>query len=339
MFIIENGKITGEKTLDIGKSRIINLVFKSGLQFADDDKFKLVLGSIQSENYAFVDDGCLRFSYVDVADVIKSQSANFSIQILHNGVQILADSITITAVIQGGGSSDVQGIIFNNTTKLSTEVKVIPSDLTKDWTDFSYMFHYCISLTSIPQIDTSKGTNFNRMFAECGLTTIPQLDTSNGTDFSYMFSTCSALTSIPLIDTSNGTYFNYMFTNCTALTSIPQLDTSKGRDFSNMFDGCSAVKTIPQIDVSGNRDYYASITYILRGCRALENFGGLLNAAKSFNISTCTALTHQSLLNILNGLYDLTGSTSQKLTLGSTNLAKLTDEEKAIATNKNWTLA
>ena len=50
-------------------------------------------------------------------------------------------------------------------------------------------------------------------------------------------------------------------------------------------------------------------------------------------------LTHQSLLNALNGLYDLTGGTSQTLTLGSTNLAKLTDEEKAIATNKNWVLA
>jgi hypothetical protein len=27
------------------------------------------------------------------------------------------------------------------------------------------------------------------------------------------------------------------------------------------------------------------------------------------------------------------------VTMGSTNLAKLTDEEKAIATNKGWTLA
>jgi hypothetical protein len=32
-------------------------------------------------------------------------------------------------------------------------------------------------------------------------------------------------------------------------------------------------------------------------------------------------------------------TTTKTLTLGSTNLAKLTDEEKAIATNKGWTLA
>ena len=42
---------------------------------------------------------------------------------------------------------------------------------------------------------------------------------------------------------------------------------------------------------------------------------------------------------MFNSLKDLTGDTAKTLTLGSTNLAKLTAEQKAIATNKNWTLA
>ncbi len=41
----------------------------------------------------------------------------------------------------------------------------------------------------------------------------------------------------------------------------------------------------------------------------------------------------------LNALKDLTGETAKTLTIGSTNLAKLTAEEIAIATNKNWNLA
>jgi hypothetical protein len=41
----------------------------------------------------------------------------------------------------------------------------------------------------------------------------------------------------------------------------------------------------------------------------------------------------------LNALYDRTGLSAYKLTMGSTNLNKLTNEQKAIATNKNWTLA
>lgn len=57
----------------------------------------------------------------------------------------------------------------------------------------------------------------------------------------------------------------------------------------------------------------------------------------SISFSTCTKLTHQSLMSIINGLAVV--EATQTLTLGTTNLAKLTDEEKAIATEKGWSLA
>ena len=134
MFIIQNGKITSDKTLDIGKLRIINLVFESDLAFADDDKFKLVLGDIQSENFAFANDGCLRFSYVDLSEIIKKENTDLSVKVTCNGAQILADSITITAYVQGGGSGEeIQGIVHNAyPLNKSTQVKFIPSDFTKD---------------------------------------------------------------------------------------------------------------------------------------------------------------------------------------------------------------
>ena len=59
----------------------------------------------------------------------------------------------------------------------------------------------------------------------------------------------------------------------------------------------------------------------------------------SVSLSSSSYLTHDSIIGLLNNLKDLTGDTAKTITLGSTNLAKLTDEEKAIATNKNWTLA
>lgn len=57
------------------------------------------------------------------------------------------------------------------------------------------------------------------------------------------------------------------------------------------------------------------------------------------NLTDCPLLTHDSIINLLTNLKDLTGESAKTLTLGTTNLAKLTDEEKAVATNKNWKLA
>ena len=45
----------------------------------------------------------------------------------------------------------------------------------------------------------------------------------------------------------------------------------------------------------------------------------------------------ESIVKVLNNLQSIT--TTQTLTLGSTLLAKLTDEDKKIATDKGWTLA
>ena len=55
------------------------------------------------------------------------------------------------------------------------------------------------------------------------------------------------------------------------------------------------------------------------------------------SVTQATKLSHDSLMSILNGLAVI--ETTKTLWLGTTNLNKLTDEEKAIATEKGWSLA
>lgn len=57
------------------------------------------------------------------------------------------------------------------------------------------------------------------------------------------------------------------------------------------------------------------------------------------NLSVSTLYTRETILQWLNALADRTGKKAKKLTIGATNLAKLTEEDILIATNKNWTLA
>lgn len=200
------------------------------------------------------------------------------------------------------------------------------------------MFSGNTGIISIPCYDTSKAKEMYQMFGSCSaLVTIPLLDTSTATNMELMFAECTGLKEIPLLNTQNVTTMGHMFTNCKALQTIPPLNTSKVTNFYRIFDGCTNLVTIPLLDAS-------SITNTSLGFRntsKLEYFGGLKNLKVALDLSTSTKLTHDSLMNVINNLYDLAsnGLSAQTLTLGETNLAKLTEEEQAIAVNKGWTLA
>ena len=133
-------------------------------------------------------------------------------------------------------------------------------------------------------------------------------DTHNVTNMSGMFASCSNLQVIPLLDTRNVTNMSNMFTDCRSLQAIPPLDVSNVTNMSNMFTYCKNLKSI-----------------LMYGMKV------------SFSISASTQFEQEDLVTILNNLATVT--TAQTLTMGSTNLAKLTDEDKEIAIAKGWTLA
>lgn len=181
--------------------------------------------------------------------------------------------------------------------------------------------------------DTENVTNMDSMFYGCsGLTTVPLLNTSNVTNMHNMFYGCSGLTTIPLLDTSNVTAMNYLFGSCSHLTTIPLLDTSKVINMQYMFISCGRLTTIPAINVNS-----VGITQgMLIGCSNLKSIL-MTNIGANLDISVSTKFEREDLLVILNNLKTVT--LTKTLKMGATNLAKLTEEDKAIATNKGWTLA
>ena len=288
----------------------------------------------------------------DVASAIREKkgttdtilASNFDTEIasIESGVDIneyLSDTIT-------KGDSSLGGW-----TKTIIKLR---SPLTIEGTDATYMFYRCL-LNELPQIDTSSVTNMSNMFYGCGsLTIIPQLDTSSVTNMSDMFCNCTSLATIPQIDTSSVINMNNMFSNCIHLTTIPQLNTSNVTNMSYMFSDCARLATIPQLD----GEKLTSVAYTFNNCKSLENFNGIINLGQAYlttqsaNYSnyrlvllSSTKLTEQSIINILNNLYDIKtkGCNTQQVILGSDNLAKLTSEEGQTAltnaTAKGWTIS
>ena len=167
--------------------------------------------------------------------------------------------------------------------------------------------------------DTSKVTNFNSAFYECtSLLKCLNIDTTSAIDMGDMFYYCPSLKNIPSLNTSNATKISGMFTSCSSLMSVPLLDCSNVTSIYNVF-GYSDIETLT--DLGGFKNLKINFT---NGLNHLPN------------------LTIQSLMNVINNLYDFRANgdstTTRTLELGTTNLNKLTDEQKAIATNKGWSL-
>lgn len=175
--------------------------------------------------------------------------------------------------------------------------------------------------------------------ADSALAEVEYALTNGYKDYGYMFYNMSQMTRVPyeiLQHISSGVRFHFMFASC-VWTEIEVLDTSKGLNFNNMFKNSTMLRTIKGIDLTNA----TSVTDIFSGT-GLQNiiFNGVIKITGL--VLNSIYLTHDSLMSAINALYDYAseGSTSTyTLKLGSTNLAKLTDAEKAIATQKGWTLA
>ena len=125
-------------------------------------------------------------------------------------------------------------------------------------------------------------------------------------------------------------------------TALPTIDLTSvtASDYNNagIFGWTNHLHTIEKIIIKddGTTPFYTWFT----NATALVNvtFEGVIGK-NGLDFSYSPLLSHDSLMNVINCLKDYSGTSGYTVTLGATNLAKLTDSEKAIATQKGWTLA
>ena len=134
-------------------------------------------------------------------------------------------------------------------------------------------------------------------------------------------------------DTAGLTDLSALFKEC-YLNEAPLLDTTAATNLQEMFRDCGRIQIIPAYDVSNatNLLWFVMNNYNLKEIK-IKNIGADLN----IKFSNSDEFTREALLEIIGNLKTVT--TTKTLTMGATNLAKLTEEDKAIAINKGWTLA
>lgn len=239
---------------------------------------------------------------------------------------------------------------------------------TSNCTDMQYMFYNLTNLKEldVSNFDTSNCTNLRCAFYYCK--SLKQLDlsewhTNKITSMEGIFNGCVSLVDLDIsnitLSTSGFPNMDTAFYNCSSLKNINwgNFWTNSAERMSSTFYNCSSLESLPLIN-SENIIRLSNLTFW--ECTELKKLGGFKDIGKGYTQETANYsnyglillysnnLTHDSLMNVINNLYDLNltydvanGGTlyTQQLVLGTTNMAKLSEEEIAIAAAKGWNVS
>lgn len=241
-------------------------------------------------------------------------------------------------------------------------LKTIPLIDTSTRTTFESFLSECSNLEEVPLLDTSNATTLRSMFSDCKkLKSIPLFNTSKCENMYYFLNNCQNIETIPLLDTSKVTDMGNFIGQTKKIKTIPLFNTSNVTTMRN-FCYLSNIEEIPQLDTGKVNDLYYAFAYcgsltkiaklnfqsatnisgMLYNLSNTTTLGGFENLGQSYltsqsenyynyilDLHSSTKLTEQSIINVLTNLYDIAtkGVKPQTVTLGSTNLAKLTTEE------------
>ena len=263
--------------------------------------------------------------------------------------------------VKDGNTFDTSTITGSSIDSLcmNWSMKYIPKIITNSTkTDLTNLYRNASKVTSIDisGIDFSSVTTIGGMFRGC--TSLQTIDFTgcnieNVNEFSGAFREDNNLTTITGGNDVNATQLSYMCYGCTNLTTFNLNLKGTPTAIANTFGQCTNLEnldlhnldfsSITGADVSNNVSTFFSSSNNLKNLVFPKNLGVGYSASLTANVSTATItlnnatqLTHDSLMSIINSVADLTGKNQQTINLGATNLAKLSVDEIAIATDKNW---
>lgn len=243
---------------------------------------------------------------------------------------------------------------------------------TSNVTNMSGMFAVCDMLTSldVSNFNTAKVTDMSKMFANTGLKALDltTFDTSNVNNMERMFYNSNRLESLNVsnFNTSKVTDMSGMFHGIKPTSlDISSFDTSKVTDMSEMFGWCTNIVSLDlsHFNVSNVTDMRNMFNFCIK-LTSLNisnwNMSKVTNVYQMFNdaslietiacdglqlpdidlsyisLNSCPKLTVDSIVGLLNALPQSTHNYSFQI--GQTNIDKLSEEQKAIVTSKNWRL-
>lgn len=292
-----------------------------------------------------VDDAATLDAYPALIDSIQTGGSTTTIYKLKNGTKLGNSTFTVW-----NGQYDLSEIqdfsnFFYGVPLTEVTETIDLSNCTSEVGMFRGTNLSNIDDTNFKLVGTEKMTRYRYFFADCGELDrmYATIDCSGAINLSSMFRNCVMLRQVQGIkNTQNVTDMPYMFYGCNNFDEFKcdeSFVTDSVTDITQMFYH-STVTSLPKWNFSNVTGY----TGAFQGCTSLTTLAGFTGLKANLSLSDCP-LTVESINNVINEMYDFAGngvtpsSGQGTLTLGTTNINKLTDEQKAVATNKGWILA
>lgn len=216
-----------------------------------------------------------------------------------------------------------------------TQVVKAPNLSFPNATSAKGIFRDCLNLTSVANFNIPNATNVAEAFKGCtNLTTIGVLSIPKMRTFNNLFYNCKTLESIEQFNVSSATNLASLFARSNNLKSVDFVNsTSKVTNFSGLFAGKTVLETVKGLDLSSA----TNLASMFASCSNLKNITFVENSIKiNFNLGSSSLLSDESIQSLINGL--ATVKTAQKLTIHNDVATKLTNEQKATISSKNWNI-
>lgn len=174
-------------------------------------------------------------------------------------------------------------------------------------------------------------------------------------NFSYMFKSTRAiwasfpdLQQIYLNETEGGTSkltvnLSSMYHSCSLDKTVDINIHSDVRPFnvnvSQMFYNCDAT-TIGLINITSSKGVtYSNTASMFNYVTNIVTMKGIVNMDFNINLNGCANLSNESIQNLIDNAADVTSLGTKTMTFNATPFATITEEQRAAATAKGWTLA
>ena len=213
-------------------------------------------------------------------------------------------------------------------------------------TNIEYLLQSCKKLTDVEMEFSPKTTSINSIFRNCNnLINVSISNTEHITKMEDVFAYCTSLEKVPYFAMDNVTTAKTMFYNCSKITTIPSLNFSNVKDVGNLFYGCTKLESLPLLDFS-NVTSFGNYFFGTSNITTLTDLAGFKNLKIDWNdnygLYKLPNLTYQSVMNVINNLYDFRGNgdtTTRTIKFNANSIALLSDADIAIATNKGWVIS